>query len=189
MINGLVLTGTSRITVPEKLRQNALNKLHVSHLGTNKTILRARTCVFWPGINGDIKHLCKRCENCNQFSARQPSESLRNDLVCTKPWDTLACDLFEFQGKLFPIIVDRYSKLVCMEPVVDHTTHKTILAFLNIFSKLGNPNKIQNDRSSNFLLRRFQEFCSNLNVILEFSSLYHHSSSPAEREQSEQLKT
>ena len=142
VINGLVLKGTNRIIVPKKLRQNALNKCHVFHLGTSKTILRARTCVFWPGINGDIKQLCDNCEICNKFMTRQLYESLKHDLVCTKPWNTLACDLFEFQGKLFLIIVDRYSKFVCVELVVDHTADKTILAFLNIFSKLGIPNKI-----------------------------------------------
>ena len=105
-------------------------------------ILRARSCVFWPGINRDIKQLCKGCEICNTFSARQLSKSLRNNLVCAKPWDTLACDLFEFHGKLFLIIVDRYSKFVCMDPVVDHTAEKTVLVFLNIFFKLGIPNKI-----------------------------------------------
>ena len=89
MIDGLVLKGTNRIIVPENLRQNALNELHVSHFGTSKTIFRARTCVFWPGINRDIKQLCEICEICNKFSARQLSESLKNNLVCTKPWDIL----------------------------------------------------------------------------------------------------
>ena len=112
---------------------------------------------------------------------KQLSNSLRNDLVCTKPWDTQACDLFEFQGKLFLIIVDRYSKFVCMEPVMDHTADKMILAFLNIFSKLGIPNQIWFDRGSNFLSRNFHDFCSNLHTVLEFSSSYHHSWNPVER--------
>ena len=156
--DGLVLKGTNRIIVPESLRQNALIKLHFSHLGTIKTILRARTCVFWPGINGDIKQLCESCEIFNKFSARQPSESLRKDLVCTKPWNTLACDLFESHGKMVLIIVDRYSKAVCLGPVVDHTVDKTILAFLNIFSKLGIPNKIGCDRGSHFYPEVFMNF-------------------------------
>ena len=180
VIDGLVLKDTNGIIVSEKLWENALNKLHVSHLGTSKTILRARTCVFWPGINGDIKQLCNNCEICNKFATRQQSESLENHLVCIKPWDTLACDLFEFHGKLFLIIIDRYSKFISMEPVVDHTADKTFLAFLNIFSKLGIPSKIQCDRGSTFLSRSFYEFCSNLDVF-EFSSSYHHSSNPAER--------
>ena len=55
MIDGLVLKQTNRIIVPEKLRQDALSKLHASQLGTSKMVLRARTCGFWPGINRDIK--------------------------------------------------------------------------------------------------------------------------------------
>ena len=54
VIEGLLLKETNRIIVPEKLRQNALHKLLISHLSTSKTILTARTCAFWPGINGDI---------------------------------------------------------------------------------------------------------------------------------------
>ena len=118
------------------------NKLHISNLGTRKTILRARAFVFWPGINEEIKQLCENCEICKKILTRHLSESLKNDLVYTKHWDTLACGLFEFQGKLFLIVVDRYSKFVCVEPVVDHTADKTILAFLNIFSNLGIQNKI-----------------------------------------------
>ena len=150
VIDGLVLKGTNRIIVPEKLRQNALNELHVSQLGTSKTILRARTYVFWPEINGDIKQLCENCDIYKKFLTRQPSESLKNDFVCTKPLNTLACDLSEFQENLFWIIVDRYSKFVCMEPMVDHTTDKMILAFFNVFSKLAITNNIQCDRGSNF---------------------------------------
>ena len=83
IIDGFVLKGTNRIIVPENLRQNALNKLYVFHLSTSKTIFRSRTCVFWPGINRDIKQLRDNCEFCNKFSTRQLSESLKNDLVCT----------------------------------------------------------------------------------------------------------
>ena len=157
VIDGLVLKGTKRIIVPVKLRQNALNKLHVSHLGTSKTILGAITCVFWLEINWDMKQLCNNCEIYKKFLTRQPSGSLKNDFVCTN-LGTLACNLLEFQGKLFLIIFDRYSKFVCMEPVVDHITDKTILAFLNIFSKLGIPNKIWCNTGSNFLSGSFQDF-------------------------------
>ena len=94
VVEGLLLKGTSRIIIPKRLTQNALNKLHISHLGTSKVILQARTCVFWPGINVDIRELCETCEICKKISARQSSETLKNDLVSTKPWDTLAADTF-----------------------------------------------------------------------------------------------
>ena len=110
MVVGLVLKGTSRIIIPKILRQNALNKLHTSHLGTSKMMLWARRCVHWPEINTDIRELCEMYKICKKYSARQPSETLKNDLVSTKPWDTIAADIFEFQRKLFLIIVDRCSK-------------------------------------------------------------------------------
>ena len=56
-----------------------------------------------------------------------------------------------------------------------------ILAFLQIFSKLGIPNTIHCDGGSNFLSKTFQEFCANLNISLQFSSSYHHSSNSAKR--------
>ena len=68
-----------------------------------------------------------------------------------------------------------------MEPVVDCIAYKTILKFLNIFSKLDILNKIQCNRCSNFLFRSFEDFFPNLDIVLEFSSSYQDSSNPAER--------
>ena len=142
-IDGLVLKGTNSIIVPEKLRQNALNK---PHLGTSKMIVRARTCVFWPGLNGDIKQLCKSCEVCSKFSAKQPSESLRNDLVCTKLWDTLAWNLFEFHGKLFAIIVDRYSTICMCRVCGGSYCRQKNSGIIKHLVQFGMPNKIWCDR-------------------------------------------
>ena len=42
-----------------KPKDKTLTILHFSHLGSTKTILRARTSVFWPGLNADIKEFFK----------------------------------------------------------------------------------------------------------------------------------
>ena len=55
----------------------------------------------------------------------------------TQPWIVLACDLFEYQGKIYFIAVDPYSSFIAVEPVAYHSAKKTINAFLQIFSKLG----------------------------------------------------
>ena len=77
------------------------------------------------------------------------------------------------------IIVDRYFKFICVEPVTDHTADKMILAFLQICSKLGIPNTICCDRGSIFLSKTFQQFYFNMTISLQFSSSSHHSSNPA----------
>ena len=118
--------------------------------------------------------------NLQQILCKQPSESLRNDLVCTKPWDTLACHLFEFHGKLFLIIVDRYSKFVCVQPVVSHTIEKKIWHFSTSSLNLAHPTKYDVLEVQTFY-PGYSWFFSNLDIALEFSRSYHHSSNPAER--------
>ena len=45
--NGIVLKGHNRIIIPESLRAQAMNILHnKAHLGLNKTLERARTCMY-----------------------------------------------------------------------------------------------------------------------------------------------
>ena len=43
-----------RLVIPTSQRAEYLKDLHAGHLGEEKTLLRARETVFWPGISGDI---------------------------------------------------------------------------------------------------------------------------------------
>ena len=150
--------------------------LHFSHLGFTKTILRAWTSVFWPGLNADIKELTDNCQECAKHSSQQCTETVHNDLVTTQPWIALACDLFEYESKINLIVVDHYSKFIAVEPVADRSAEKTINAFLQIFSKLGIPTTIYCDHGSNFTPQMFITFCSNPDISLSYSSGFHHSS-------------
>ena len=57
--NGLVLKG-HRLIVPESLRTQMLSLVHQGHMGTEKCLLRAKDCMFWPGISKDIMELILR---------------------------------------------------------------------------------------------------------------------------------
>ena len=46
---GLILKG-HRLLVPSNLRPQMLQIIHQGHLGAEKCNLKARDCVFWPGI-------------------------------------------------------------------------------------------------------------------------------------------
>ena len=41
------------IIIPNKLRQSCLARLHIVHMGINKTLHQARQSVFWPGLTKD----------------------------------------------------------------------------------------------------------------------------------------
>ena len=59
--NGIIMNGT-RIVVPWSLQQEYLQRLHMGHLGISKCRARAKTTVFWPNIDRDIRQLIARCK-------------------------------------------------------------------------------------------------------------------------------
>ena len=73
--NGLVLKG-HRLIVPESLRTQMLSLVLQGHMGTEKCLLRAKDCLFWPGISKDIKELISNCSTCIKYAKQQPKERL-----------------------------------------------------------------------------------------------------------------
>lgn len=59
----LVLKG-DRIVIPNTLRPEVLKIIHQAHLGQEKCLLRASTCVLWPGIAKEIIHQVYQCAPC-----------------------------------------------------------------------------------------------------------------------------
>ena len=65
-----------RMIIPGTMRNEILNKIHASHQGIEKSILRAKTCVYWPGINEDIEEVVKVCPTCQKFQNKQKKETM-----------------------------------------------------------------------------------------------------------------
>lgn len=65
-----------RLVIPASLRAEYLNDLHAGHLGEEKTLLRARETVFWPGISDDVSNTIKLCDACTKHMPAQQKEPL-----------------------------------------------------------------------------------------------------------------
>ena len=83
IVDGLLVKG-NRIMIPTDMRHDCLVTLHASHLGLKKTLLRAHTSVFWPGMTADINAQISNCSACQKFQTKQPAETLRNELLTTQ---------------------------------------------------------------------------------------------------------
>ena len=105
IVDGLILKG-HHIVIPGPHRPTSLAKLHASHQGQSKTILRACQCVFWPGITKDIIDMIEKCEVCQKYQDKQPWEQITTPPIPSSPWHTIATDLFEFKGKCYLIVSD-----------------------------------------------------------------------------------
>ena len=180
IVGGLLVKG-NRIVIPTDMRHDCLETLHASHLGLQKTLLRACTSVFWPGMTADINAQISNCSACQKFQTKQPAETLRNELPTTQLWTCLVTDIFEYGGKSYLIVVDQFSKLIVVCKVSDHSSEQTVATFIQIFSELGVPDAIRCDCGTNFTSHLFLSFCKGLDVKLSFNSAYHHSGNPAER--------
>ena len=170
----------NHIVIPAKLWDDALSQLHQSHLGKSKTILHARTCIFWPGINLDIKNLISRCNECQKFQNKQPQDFNKSRIILAL-WDMIASDLFEFNGRIYLLLVDHYSKFMVVRQIEDHSTQLMVKMLQTVFSEFGIPCTLVTDRGSNFMSTVFVDFCTNLDIIHKVTSAYHHQSNFAER--------
>ena len=93
-------------------------------------------CVFWPGISKDIATMLEKCEVCQKYQDKQPREQITSPPISSSPWHTIASDLFEFRGKTYLIVSDRYSKFVIVRELPDHSA---VRAFRGIFCEHNIP--------------------------------------------------
>ena len=102
------------------------------------------------------------CHPCATFQQKQPKETLLNDPVSNVPCKSLAMDNFDFNGRHYLIVVNRFSKFIVVKPSKDLTSRTTINSLLDIFSEHGFPVTIRCDRGCNFISLEFVEFVSTL---------------------------
>ena len=66
ILDGLVLKETC-IVIPNQCREELLNQLHQGHFRIDRTKLKARDSVYWPGIIKDIEIQNKTCNTCQEM--------------------------------------------------------------------------------------------------------------------------
>ena len=81
---GLILKDL-RVVVPLTLRSDILNIRHQGHIGIERTQLRARNTVYWPGISKSITELISNCETYISFRNAQSTEPLLKHKIPDQP--------------------------------------------------------------------------------------------------------
>ena len=145
IVGGLILKGLC-ILIPESPYPVSPAKLHTSPLGKTKTTLRACMCEPWKQITSPP--------------------------ILSSPWQTIASDLFEFRGKTYLIVSNRYSKFVIVCELSDHSAEHTI----RVFYEHNIPCVLITDHSRNCTSSAFTAFCWELDISHILTSAYHHQS-------------
>ena len=61
--NGIIPHG-ERALIPKSLRHDMLRRIHMSHMGMEGCLRRARECVYWPAMSSEVKIFILKCDIC-----------------------------------------------------------------------------------------------------------------------------
>ena len=151
--DGLIIKG-DRIVIPGNLRKDILNKIHEGHQGIVKCTRRARDSVWWPGINGDIRQTCENCTICVKFQPVR-HQPLSTATLPERAWMELGTDLFEFQGKIYLLAVDYFSRWIEVYELKEMSSKSVICKMKNMFSRFGVPDKVRSDNGGCYASEAF----------------------------------
>ena len=103
-----ILLGEDCIVVPASLCEKFLSALHYIHQGITKTLTRARSTAYWPGLAHDTLKLCRECEICAEDHV-DPSIMSTSHSEAFGPGFKYGADIGEIDGYPHLIVVDYYS--------------------------------------------------------------------------------
>ena len=173
--DGLAYRGT-RIIMPTSLRREMIERAHLSHLGEQYTINTAREIMYWPQMHQDLVEAVKTCNICQEDQPAQVKETLMTYPIPQLPWQVVASDIFELQGKHYLVIVDTYSDYIELCSLTRLTAENLIECMKQVFSTHGVPMILISDNGPNYASRQFTEFAAEWKFQHVTSSPHHHKS-------------
>ena len=98
--DGLILKGEALIIPPlERVeREKILQAIHKGHMGITKCQYHAKQCIYWPGIDEDIRKMVEVCPTCQCYCPQEPRQPLQPSQAPECPWQQIGADFFTFDG-------------------------------------------------------------------------------------------
>ena len=180
---GCVLWGC-RVLVPPQLRNRLMLMLHDGHPGITAMKRVARSCVWWPGLDGEIEQLVQTCQLC-QAHRTAPNVPSNPWLFPDKPWQRLHIDYAGpvEGGHWLLIVVDSYSKWLDVHITTSTSAAVTIEKLRQTFAAYGLPLVVVSDNATAFTSVEFGTFMKGNGIKHMFSPPRH----PASNDQAEAL--
>ena len=153
-----LLLRNERIIVPNTMRPEMRTKIHAGHLGIERSEVRAREALFWPGMTSEIADMIGNCSICLEHRNKQRKEYLIPHEIPDQPWVKVGTDLFNLKNKNYLLVVDYHSKFfeICLLP---DTLSSTIVTHMkSIFARYGIPKIVISDNGPQYSSIHFTSF-------------------------------
>ena len=131
---------------------------------------RASDTVFWPGITVDITRTKEECIHCHRIAKSNPSEPPEDITLPCYPFQMICADYFQFENKIYLVIVDRYSNW----PIVIRGAGKAedlVKELRDVFVTFGVPEELTSDGGPQFSAGFTQDFLNSWGVKHRVSSV------------------
>lgn len=155
--DGLIFR-SERVVIPKALCGNMKQSIHSSHMGAESCLRRVRECIFWPGMNAEIKEMIAACETCRKYERSQANQPLMPLKTPSRPWERIGVNLFTFDNKEFLITVDYFSNYWEIDKLNNTLARTVILKLKSHFARYGCPDQVVSDNGPQFDCEEFLKF-------------------------------
>ena len=164
----------ARIVIPQSLRRNVIDNLHVANQGAESIQSRARHSVYWPKIDDTILEHCQRCEFCKRNAPSQHKEPMILTSPPEYPFQKVVADLFSIKGRQYIAYACRLTgwlEIACLK--FSATSKDIIEIFQEIYHRFGIPEEISLDGGPNLDSKECLDFLRKWGVERRLSSAYY----------------
>ena len=137
---------------------------------------RAANCVFWPGITSDIQRARTSCRTCDINAPSQQRLPPVPAYVPTLPFESIASDYFQLEGKHYLVTVDRLTNWPDVRQAEPHSNDSgskgLIRVFRELFATFGVPVQVSTDGGPQYIAKDFGDFLDTWGVHHRLSSSY-----------------
>ena len=140
------------------MQSDMLKLVHSSHLGVEKCKRRAKDVMFWPGMAAQITDTVLNCPTCSTHQRCNTKEPLTPHPVPSRPWERIAADLCEVNGRHYLVMVDYYSNFIEVDHLTETTSQKIIECCKCQFARHGIPDVFISDNGPQFSSTLFHQF-------------------------------
>ncbi|XP_055334988.1 uncharacterized protein K02A2.6-like [Paramacrobiotus metropolitanus] len=159
VVAGCVLWG-ARTVIPESFQAVLLKHLHATHAGVVRMKAEARSHFWWPGLDGDIERLAKKCPACTMAAKETAKVHLQQWPVAENPWQRVHMDFAcPFHSEMFLVIVDSFSKWPEVVKMRRTMSGDVIAVLEHLCGRYGYPKQLVTDNGPQFTSAEFADYC------------------------------
>ena len=167
VIDVIILKGRHVVSL-EVFKTQALDQLHINHMGIEKNMLLACKSISCINIYDNIEKHINSFTTCLTFQQTQVKDKIIHHDIQAKPWEVIGADMFSLNNKHYFCIIDYRNKFPISKKTEDMSVYSLILMCKVIFAECRLPRQIMSDSGGNFIPGKFKMFCKSLNIEQAF---------------------